>query len=101
MAELSLGRCAERQTKRAQNLKPGPVRRSAVSLDAAPPRDGMTGGERAAGNLLGEPGLADARFADDEHEPPHPVRSVAKCRAQHRELVCTADQGARASGLAR
>jgi hypothetical protein len=37
----------------------------------------MTGRERAAGNLLGEPGLADARFADDEHEPPHPVRSVA------------------------
>jgi hypothetical protein len=62
------------------NLKPGPVRRSAVSLDAAPPRDGMTGRERAAGNLLGEPGLADARFADDEHEPPHP--SAASPRAE-------------------
>jgi hypothetical protein len=56
---------------------PRTVRRSAVSLDAAPPSDGMTGRERAAGDLLGEPGLADARFADDEHELPHPVRSVA------------------------
>jgi hypothetical protein len=56
---------------------PRTVRRSAVSLYAAPPSDGMTGRERAAGDLLGEPGLADARFADDEHELPHPVRSVA------------------------
>jgi hypothetical protein len=61
----------------------------------------VTGGERAAGDLLRQPRFADARLADDEHEPAHPVRNVVQCQPQHRKLARAADHGIGAAGLAR
>jgi hypothetical protein len=60
----------------------------------------VTGGERAAGNLLRQPSLADARLADDEHQAAHPVRDVVQCQPQHRKLARAADQGIGAAGFA-
>jgi hypothetical protein len=50
-----------------EHLAPRPERRRTLGVDAAPPGGGRL--RRAAGDLLCQAGLADARFPDDEHEP--------------------------------
>jgi hypothetical protein len=53
-----------------QRLRPGPVWRSSGALRAASPEHASACVLRAAGELVGEPRLADAAVAADQEEPP-------------------------------
>ena len=52
----------------AQRLDPRPVRRGAARLPAAADQDPGAAGPRAAGELVGQPALADAGLARDEQD---------------------------------
>jgi hypothetical protein len=54
--------------ERAEHLAPRPERRRTLALETAPPRHGDALGEREPGELLGEPGLADAGLADAQDQ---------------------------------
>src|SRR5262249_48896066 len=52
----------------AQDLGPEPAGRSALDLPGAPPEDRGAARLRRLRDLLGEPGLADARLAGEEDD---------------------------------
>jgi hypothetical protein len=61
----------------------------------------VAGGERSAGKLLREPGLADPRLADEKYEPARSVRNICECRSQHRKFAGPTDESIGAARLAR
>src|SRR5207244_2786525 len=59
----------------------------APALPAPSPEGDAAARGRLPSELLREPGLPDARFADDEEEAPPPADGVLQARAQLRELT--------------
>jgi len=50
---------------------------------------------RTGGEVLGEPRLADARLADDQHEPTFPGARASERLVELRTLALTPDEGQR------
>ncbi len=73
--------------KRPDHLDPRPVGRRALAFPAPSPEGDAAALGRLPSELLREPGLPDARFADDEEEAPPPADGVLQARAQLRELT--------------
>ena len=71
-------------------------------LRAAAEQDGGAVGERRGGELVGEPGLADAGLAGQQHEPAVAVHlHTGPRRAQAVELGAAADERGRVGALER
>src|SRR3954453_5413833 len=80
---------------RAQRLDPGPVGGCAAGLPAAAdvhPRPALS---RVATDLLGQPALADARLAGDEHEPSVTRERVLERFKERGELTLASDERVR------
>ncbi len=85
----------------AQRLRERLERRERL-LRAAAEQDGGAVGERGGGELVGEPGLADAGLAGQQHEPAVAVHLHAgPGRAQALELGAAADELGRVGALER
>ena len=77
--------------ERPEHLTPRPVGRRALRRHASAPGDRGADGEGVPGELLSEPGLADTRFADAEHEAAGAVQGTAEPGPQRVELTLAPD----------
>ncbi len=80
-------------SQRTQHLAPGPVRRRTLAFHEATPADGGAAGEGEPGQLLGQSGLADTRFADAENEAAGAVECAAEPRPKRVEFAPPTDDG--------
>ena len=80
--------------KRADDLCPRPVRRRRLALYAAPPEYAHGSGGRDGGELLDQPGLANAGLATDQHDLSVAALRFFERATQHRQLALPADEHA-------
>src|SRR5438309_8831227 len=71
----------------SQRLRPRPVGRSAAARPAAAPEDPRAATFRGARELVGEPGLAGARVADDDEEPATAGERIVEAGFEQSELL--------------
>ena len=74
-----------------EHLPPRPERRRPLRLHAASPHHRRPAGQGDPGQLLGQPGLADARLAGAEDEPTDPLAGGIEPGPQRVELTTPSD----------
>ena len=85
-----------RSDQRAQHLDERPIRRRAARLPAAAPKHARAG---LAAEFVREAGLADARLADQEEQPPLALRRLAQTPVERGQLLLAAEEDAHARSL--
>jgi hypothetical protein len=82
----------------ADDLDPRPERRRTLRLPAAAPQDGGAACRRGGGHLLGEPGLADAGLAGEQHHAAAAAGGGVQVGGERGQLGPAADERCRRHG---